>query len=199
MSSLRVLISAEQIHTRIQELGAQIDRDLPGGPIYLIAILKGACFFLADLARAVKTPARIEFIGISSYGKGKTSSGEVKLTKDLDVSIEGYDVIVVEDIVDSGITLSYLLQLLAQRKPKSLRIASLLDKPEHRQRPVEVAYRGFEIPDEFVVGYGLDYAEDYRNLPDVCVLSDIYRVSRFQLLFQLMGALHDPVGGSAVL
>jgi len=173
MSSLRVMISADQIQTRIRELGAQIDRDLPGGPVYLIAILKGACFFLADLARAVKTPARIEFIGISSYGKGKTSSGEVKLTKDLDVSIEGYDVIVVEDIVDSGITLSYLMQLLQQRKPKSLRVASLLDKPEHRQRPVEVAYRGFEIPDEFVVGYGLDYAEDYRNLPDICVLSDI--------------------------
>jgi hypoxanthine phosphoribosyltransferase len=173
MSSLRVLLSAEQIQNRIDELGAQIDRDLPGGPIYLIAILKGACFFLADLARAVKTPARIEFIGISSYGKGKTSSGEVKLTKDLDVSIEGYDVIVVEDIVDSGITLSYLMQLLAQRKPKSLRIASLLDKPEHRQRPVEVHYRGFQIPDEFVVGYGLDYAEDFRNLPDICVLSDI--------------------------
>lgn len=173
MSSLRVLISAEQIQTRIHEIGVQIDRDLPGGPIYLIAILKGACFFLADLARAMKTPARIEFIGISSYGKGKTSSGEVKLTKDLDVSIEGYDVIVVEDIVDSGITLSYLMKLLAQRRPKSLRIATLLDKPEHRQRPVEVHYRGFEIPDEFVVGYGLDYAEDYRNLPDICVLSDI--------------------------
>jgi hypoxanthine phosphoribosyltransferase len=173
MSSLRVLVSAEQIQRRIHELGAQIDKDLPQGPVYLIAILKGACFFLADLARAMKTPARIEFIGISSYGKGKTSSGEVKLTKDLDVTIEGYDVIVVEDIVDSGITLSYLMQLLAQRKPKSLRVASLLDKPEHRQRPVEVHYRGFEIPDEFVVGYGLDYAEDYRNLPDICVLSDI--------------------------
>jgi hypoxanthine phosphoribosyltransferase len=112
-------------------------------------------------------------MGISSYGKGKTSSGEVKVTKDLDVTIEGYDVIVVEDIVDSGITLSYLMQLLAQRKPKSLRIATLLDKPEHRQRVVDVAYRGFEIPDEFVVGYGLDYAEDYRNLPEVCVLSDL--------------------------
>ena len=158
--------------TTIADEGTKVT-DLPGGPIYLIAILKGACFFLADLARAMKTPARIEFIGISSYGKGKSSSGEVKLTKDLDVSIEGYDVIVVEDIVDSGITLSYLMQLLQQRKPKSLRVASLLDKPEHRQRPVEVAYRGFEIPDEFVVGYGLDYAEDYRNLPDICVLSDI--------------------------
>ncbi len=173
MSTLRVLISAEQIQTRIREMGAEIDRDLPQGPIYLIAILKGACFFLADLARALKTPARIEFIGISSYGKGKTSSGEVKLTKDLDVSIEGYDVIVIEDIVDSGITLSYLMKLLAQRRPKSLRIATLLDKPKHRQRPVDVHYRGFQIPDEFVVGYGLDYAEDYRNLPDICILSDI--------------------------
>src|ERR1700679_3360536 len=173
MSSLRVLISAEQIQARILELGAEIDRDLPGGPIYLIAILKGACFFLADLARAMKTPARIEFMGISSYGKGKTSSGEVKLTKDLDVSVEGYDVIVGEDIVDSGITLSYLMKLRAQRKPRSLRIASLLDKPKHRQRLVDVAYRGFEIPDEFVVGYGLDYGEDFRNLPDICVLSEI--------------------------
>ena len=172
MSSLRVLISAEQIQTRIQEMGAQLDRDYPKGPVYLIAILKGACFFLADLARAMKTPARIEFVGISSYGKGKTSSGEVKLTKDLDVSIEGYDVVVVEDIVDSGVTLSYLVKIFAQRKPRSLRIATLLDKPERRQRPVEVHYVGFKIPDEFVVGYGLDYAEDYRNLKDVCVLSE---------------------------
>jgi hypoxanthine phosphoribosyltransferase len=172
MSSLRVLISAEQIQTRIQEIGAQLDRDYPQGPVYLIAILKGACFFLADLARAMKTPARIEFVGISSYGKGKTSSGEVKLTKDLDVSIEGYDVVVVEDIVDSGVTLSYLVKIFAQRKPRSLRIATLLDKPERRQRPVEVHYVGFKIPDEFVVGYGLDYAEDYRNLKDVCVLSE---------------------------
>ncbi len=173
MSTLRVLIGSEQIQSRIREMGAQIDRDLPTGPIYLIAILKGACFFLADLARAVKTPVRLEFMGISSYGRGKTSSGEVKVTKDLDVSVEGYDVIVVEDIVDSGVTLSYLVQLLKQRKPKSLRIATLLDKPTRRQRPVEVHYRGFEIPDEFVVGYGLDYAEDYRNLPDVCILSDL--------------------------
>jgi hypoxanthine phosphoribosyltransferase len=172
MSSFRVLISAEQIQARIQELAAEIDRDHPQGPVYLIAILKGACFFLADLARAMKTPSRIEFVGISSYGKGKTSSGEVKLTKDLDVSIEGYDVVVVEDIVDSGVTLSYLMKIFAQRKPRSLRIATLLDKPERRQRPVDVKYVGFKIPDEFVVGYGLDYAEDYRNLKDVCVLSE---------------------------
>jgi len=172
MSSLKVLISAEQIQQRVQEISAEIDRDHPQGPVYLIAILKGACFFLADIARAMKTPARLEFIGISSYGRGKTSSGEVKLTKDLDVSIEGFDVVVVEDIVDSGVTLSYLMKVLAQRKPRSLRIATLLDKPERRQRPVEVHYVGFKIPDEFVVGYGLDYAEDYRNLKDICVLSE---------------------------
>ena len=170
MSSLRVLLSAGQIHLRINELAAQIDRDYPEGPVYLVAILKGACIFLADLARAMKTPARIEFVGISSYGKGKSTSGEVKLTKDLDVSVEGHDVIVVEDIVDSGVTLNYLIQVFQQRRPRSLRIATLLDKPDRRQRPVKVDYVGFQIPDQFVVGYGLDYAEDYRNLRDVCVL-----------------------------
>src|SRR5947208_17003324 len=119
MSSLKVLISAEEIQKRIQDIGAEIDRDYGQGPVYLIAILKGACFFLADLARAMKTPARIEFIGISSYGRGKTSSGEVKLTKDLDVSIEGHGVVVVEDIVDSGVSLNYRLKVFEQRKPKS--------------------------------------------------------------------------------
>ena len=168
--SLRVFITAEQIQKRVAELGARIDADYPEGPIYLIAILKGACFFLADLARAIKTPVRIDFMGISSYGRGKTSSGEVKLMKDLDTSIEGYHVLIVEDIVDSGVTLSYLMNLLNQRKPKSVRIAALLDKPDRRLRPVEVAYRGFQIPDEFGVGYGLDYAEDYRNLKDICIL-----------------------------
>jgi hypoxanthine phosphoribosyltransferase len=172
MSSLRVLISAEQIHTRVQEMGAEIDRDHPHGPVYLVGILKGACIFLADLARAMKTPARLEFVGISSYGKGKSSSGEVRLTKDLDVSVEGFDVVVVEDILDSGVTLSYLVQVFQQRRPKSLRIATLLDKPDRRQRPVKVDYAGFHIPDEFVVGYGLDYAEDYRNLPDICILTE---------------------------
>lgn len=170
--TLRVLLTEEQIQKRVLELGARIDADYPPGPIYLVGILKGACFFLADLARALRRPARIDFIGISSYGKGKTSSGEVKLTKDLDVSIEGADVLIVEDIVDSGITLNYLVHVLAQRKPRSLRIAALLDKPERRIKPVEVAYVGFQIPDEFVVGYGLDYAEDYRNLRDICVLGE---------------------------
>jgi len=172
MSSLRVLISAAEIRARIENIGAEIARDIPEGPVYMIGILKGACIFLADLARATPLPVRLEFIGISSYGRGKLSSGEVKLTKDLDVSVEGHHVIVVEDIVDSGITLSYLLQVFQQRKPKSLRIATLLDKPERRQRPVHVDYVGFKIPDEFVVGYGLDYAEDYRNLKDVCVLAE---------------------------
>ena len=172
MPSLRVLLTAQQIQARIQELGAQIERDYPNGPVYLVGILKGACIFLSDLARAMNTPARLEFVGISSYGRGRSTSGEVKLTKDLDVSVEGQDVIVVEDIVDSGITLSYLLQVFRQRNPRSLRIATLLDKPERRQRPVIVDYVGFQIPDEFVVGYGLDYAEDYRNLRDVCVLAE---------------------------
>jgi hypoxanthine phosphoribosyltransferase len=128
--------------------------------------------FHADLARAIDRPVRMDFIGISSYGKGKTSSGEVKLTKDLDSSIEGADVLIVEDIVDSGVTLTYLMHVLDQRKPRSIRIAALLDKPDRRLRPVQVAYTGFTIPDEFVVGYGLDYAEEYRNLKDICVLSE---------------------------
>jgi len=171
MPSLKVLLSAEQIHNRITELGAEIDRDYPSGePVYLIAVLKGAFIFMADLARAMKTPARIEFIGISSYGKGKTSSGQVQLTKDLDAPIEGHHVIIVEDILDTGITLNYLTKLMAQRKPKSLRIVALLDKPERRKSPVKADYVGFKIPDEFVVGYGLDYAEVYRNLKDVCVM-----------------------------
>lgn len=172
-SKLRVLISAEQIQTRIQELGRQITADYPEDrPIYLLCILKGAVLFHADLARAIDRSVRMDFIGISSYGKGKTSSGEVKLTKDLDTSIEGADVLIVEDIVDSGVTLTYLMHVLDQRRPRSIRIAALLDKPERRLRPVHVAYVGFQIPDAFVVGYGLDYAEEYRNLRDVCVLEE---------------------------
>jgi len=172
LSPPRIFLSEQQIQQRIRAMGEQITAAYPQGPLYLVAILKGAFMFLADLARAIRTPTRIEFIGISSYGKGKTSSGEVKVTKDLDVSIEGYDVLVVEDIVDSGVTLNYLINVIEQRKPKSLRIATLLDKPQRRLRPVDVAYVGFQIPDEFVVGYGLDFAEDYRNLRDICVLED---------------------------
>ena len=170
---LRVLISKEQIQDRIGELGAKIAADYPesNGQLCLIGILKGAFIFLADLARAIPRQTRIDFIGISSYGRGKTTSGEVKVTKDLDTVIEGADVLIVEDIVDSGVTLTYLMQVLAQRRPRSLKIAALLDKPERRMRPVEVAYVGFRIPDEFVVGYGLDYDENYRNLKEICILS----------------------------
>src|ERR1700733_9248546 len=140
--ALRTLLSAEKIQVRIRELGKEIDRDYPDGSLYLICILKGATIFLADLARSIQRDAFIDFMGIASYGKGKTSSGEVKVTKDLDISLEGVDVLIVEDIVDSGITLNYLTQLLWQRQPKSIRIAALLDKPERRLRPVDVAYFG---------------------------------------------------------
>ena len=167
---LRRLLSEDQIRERIREMGAQIDADYPAGTLYLICILKGACYFLADLSRAIERDTFIDFIGISSYGRGQTSSGEVKLTKDLDISIEGADVLIVEDIIDSGVTLHYLTNLLKQRKPKTVRIATLLDKPESRVRPVDVAYVGFRIPDVFVVGYGLDFAEKYRNLREVCIL-----------------------------
>src|ERR1700694_5552672 len=170
--NLKVLISAERIQARIRELGEQISGDYPDGNLHLICILKGACFFLTDLARAMKRDVFVDFMGISTYGKGKTSSGEVKVTKDLDILLEGADVLIVEDIVDSGITLNYLMHVLDQRKPRSIRIAALMDKPERRLRPVHVAYVGFEIPDHFVVGYGLDYAEKYRNLDSVCVLEE---------------------------
>jgi len=172
LSSLRVLLSEEQIQTRVREMGAEIDRDYPSGNLHLICILKGACFFLADLSRALHRDAFVDFMGISSYGKSQSTSGEVKVTKDLDFSVEGADLLIVEDIVDSGVTLNYLIHLLEQRKPRSIRIAALLDKPDRRKRPVQVSYVGFRIPDEFVVGYGLDYAERYRNLRDICILDN---------------------------
>jgi hypoxanthine phosphoribosyltransferase len=169
-SRLEVFLGHDRIQARVAELGAEITRDYPDGELLLIGILKGAFIFVADLARAIDRQVKVDFIGISSYGKGKTSSGEVKVTKDLDTSIEDAHVIVVEDIVDTGVTLTYLTGVLQQRKPRTLRIAAFLDKPSRRQRPVQVAYTGFSVPDEFVVGYGLDYAEQYRGLPDVCVL-----------------------------
>ncbi len=154
-------------------MGAQIAADYPNGNrLHLICILKGGCFFLADLARAIPRDVFVDFMGISSYGKGKTTSGEVRVTKDLDSTVESADVLIVEDIVDSGVTLTYLMHVLQQRKPRSIRIAALLDKPDRRLRPVEVTYVGFRIPDHFVVGYGLDYAEHYRNLSDVCILEE---------------------------
>src|SRR5215475_4887663 len=168
--TLKVLIPADRIQARIRELGEQISADYPNGNLHMVCILKGACFFLTDLARAMKRDVYVDFMGISTYGKGKTSSGEVKVTKDLDISLEGADVLIVEDIIDSGVTLNYLLHLLEQRKPRSIRIAALLDKPERRLRPIHANYVGFQIPDEFVVGFGLDYSEKYRNLDDICIL-----------------------------
>jgi hypoxanthine phosphoribosyltransferase len=167
----RILISAEQIQARVREMAGAIEADYGDGPLYLVSILKGSFIFVADLARAFRNlRVRIEFMAISSYGQEKTSSGQVKLTRDLDVAIEGHHVLIVEDIIDSGVTLSYLKSLLENRRPKSLAIATLLDKPEKRVQEVDVRYTGFRIPDEFVVGYGLDFAEDYRNLCDIRVL-----------------------------
>ncbi len=172
VAEARILISSEQIRKRVAELALQIEADYADGPLYLISVLKGSFIFVADLAREfTRLPVRIEFMGISSYGNEKTSSGQVKLTRDLDVPIEGHHVLIVEDIIDSGVTLTYLKRLLEHRKPKSLAIATLLDKPDRRVQDVHVKYVGFTIPDEFVVGYGLDYAEDYRNLNDIRVLA----------------------------
>ena len=168
--NLRVLIPSEKLQARIRELGEQISRDYPDGQLHLICILKGAVFFLTDLARAMKRDVFVDFMGISTYGKGKTTSGEVKVTKDLDISLEGADVLIVEDIVDSGVTLTYLKHVLEQRNPRSIKIAALLDKPDRRLRPIVADYVGFQIPDRFVVGFGLDDAEKYRNLDDICVL-----------------------------
>jgi hypoxanthine phosphoribosyltransferase len=169
---LRLLLSAETIQKRVEEMGRQIAADYRAGDLRLVGILKGACFFLADLARAIPRDVSIDFIGIASYGRNTSSSGEVRVTKDLDNEIAGLDVLLVEDIIDTGITLAYLCHVLEQRKPNSLRVAALLDKPSRRVRQVEPAYTGFQIPDQFVVGYGLDYAERYRNLPDIRILGD---------------------------
>ncbi len=171
-SKTRVLIPYDQIQHRIAEMGKQIRTDYEDRDIHLIGILKGAVIFLGDLARAIPGNVKFDFMGISSYGKGKTSSGEVKVTKDLDISLEGVDVLIVEDIVDTGVTLTYLAHVLQQRRPRSIQIAALLDKPSRRMRPVQVKYVGFTIPDEFVVGFGLDYDESFRNLRDICVVEE---------------------------
>lgn len=169
--SVRPLISGQAIQEKIHEMGKQIRADFPGEPLLLVGVLKGAVLFLADLARQIPGEVTFDFIAVSSYGKEAKSSGQVKLNKDLDSSIEGKSVIVVEDILDTGLTLEYLLRVLQQRKPKSLRVAVLLDKKERRLTDVQADYVGFSIPNEFVVGYGLDYAERYRNLPDVGILT----------------------------
>ncbi len=168
--TLRVLISHKRIRERVREMAAEIRRDFPNEPIHLVGVLKGSVLFLADLARELGGEVSFDFISVSSYGKGMDSTGEVKMIKDLDVSMEGRSVLVVEDILDTGLTLKYLLRLFEERKPKHLRVAVLLDKVERRIADVKADYAGFVIPNEFVVGYGLDYDERYRNLPDVCVV-----------------------------
>ena len=166
-----ILFTEQQLKQRVAELGAAISRDYAGRePVLLVSVLRGSYIFMADLSRAIDIPVQIDFMSVSSYGKGTSTSGQVEIKKDLSDSIEGVHVIVVEDILDSGNTLSYLLKLLEQRKPASIRLCTLLDKPERRVKPVEVHYSGFTIPDAFVVGYGLDYAEHYRNLPYIGIL-----------------------------
>ncbi len=170
--NLEPLFTAAQIQAHIAELGAQIARDYAGRNPLLLGVLKGACIFLSDLMRATDLRLGVEFMAISSYGASTRSSGEVKIVKDLDVPIEGRDILVVEDIVDTGLTLSYLLANLESRGAASVKLAALLSKPERRLRDVPIDYLGFDIPDRFVVGYGLDYAERYRNLPYVAVIKD---------------------------
>ena len=170
--NLEVLLSEQQIQDRVKVLGARITSDYAGRNPLLIGVLKGACFFLTDLLRAIDTRVGIEFMAISSYGASTRTSGEVRILKDLDVPVEGRDLIVVEDIVDTGLTLSYLLRNLKSRGAASVKLVALLDKYERREREVEIDYLGFQIPDHFVVGYGLDYAERYRNLPFIAVLKN---------------------------
>jgi hypoxanthine phosphoribosyltransferase len=167
-----VLIDEDTLQGRIGELGAEITEDYRGRDLLLVGVLKGAIFFMADLMRAIEVPCEVDFMAISSYGAGVDSSGVVRILKDLDVSVEGRNVLVVEDIIDSGLTLSYLLRNLEAREPASLEICALLTKPGRRQNDVHCRYVGFEIPNRFVIGYGLDFAERYRNLPYVGVLRD---------------------------
>ena len=161
----RVLFTEQELKDRVAQIAAQIDQDYAGKEPMLISVLRGSFIFMADLARSITLPCTVDFMAVSSYGAGTTSSGQVKITKDLSESIEGRDIIVVEDILDSGNTLSYLFQLLQARHPASVRLCTLLDKPSRRTKPITADYTGFTVEDLFVVGYGLDYAEKYRNLP----------------------------------
>lgn len=170
MSELKVFITREQIAKRVAEIGAQISKDFAGEPVVLIGVLKGAAIFLSDLSRSITLDSSFDFISVSSYGNAKQNSGEVKMLKDVDQSMEGKNIILVEDILDTGLTLTYLSKILKAHKPKAFRIATLLDKAARRIENIHADYVGFEIPDEFVVGYGMDYAERYRNLPDICIV-----------------------------
>lgn len=165
-----ILISEEEIAKRVKELGKQLTEDYAGKDLMVVGILKGCMLYLSDLVRAIDLPLTMDFMVVSSYGTSTKSSGVVRILKDLEREIEGKDILIVEDIVDTGLTLSYLIENLKTRNPKSVKVCSLLDKPERRKAHVDIEYVGFQIPDEFVVGYGLDYAEVYRNLPFVCVL-----------------------------
>ena len=169
---LKPLLTRDQIARRVAEMGQQITRDFTGQTVVLIGVLKGACLFLSDLARQIELDATFDFIAVSSYGAAKQSAGEVQLIKDVTTPLQNQNVILIEDILDTGLTLSFLKKLFAARQPRALRTAALLDKTSRRTVPVEADYVGFPIPDEFVVGYGLDYAEHYRNLPDICILAE---------------------------
>lgn len=169
---IRTLKSEEMVDERICELGACISRDYEGKQVHLICVLKGGVFFMCELAKRITVPVTMDFMSVSSYGDDTKSSGVVKIVKDLDEPLEGRDVLIVEDIIDSGRTLSYLIEMLHKRNPASIRLCTLLDKPERRVREVKVDYVGFNIPDEFVVGYGLDYAQKYRNLPYIGVVEE---------------------------
>jgi hypoxanthine phosphoribosyltransferase len=170
VSELKVLFTRQQIAQRVADLGAEISRDFQGEPVTLIGVLKGAAIFLSDLSRNISLDATFDFISVSSYGNQKQNSGEVKMLKDVDESMEGKNIILVEDILDTGLTMMYLSRVLKAHRPKAFKIATLLDKVARRVQPIKADYVGFEIPDEFVVGYGMDYAERYRNLPDICVV-----------------------------
>lgn len=167
-----IILTSEQISERIKELGAKISSDYQDSPPVLVGILKGALPFMADLIRAISVPMVYDLMAVSSYGASTKSTGTVRIIKDLDLEIEDRDVIIVEDIVDTGLTLQYLLENLRSRRPRSLKVCTLLDKPSRRQTPIQPDYNGFEIPDVFVVGFGLDYAEKYRNLPYIGVLKE---------------------------
>lgn len=165
-----ILYTKEQLALIVKELGEKLSKDFEGREPVLVSVLKGAFVFMADLVREVSIPCTVDFMAVSSYGSGTESSGKVKIIKDLDTNIEGRHVIIVEDIIDSGVTLSHLMEMLRERNPASLSLCALFDKPERRRARVDIDYKGVVVPDEFVVGYGLDYDEKYRNLPDLCVL-----------------------------
>jgi hypoxanthine phosphoribosyltransferase len=170
LQDLEVLFSRDRIRHRVMEMGRQIDCDYAGQSIVLVGVLKGAAIFLADLARSISVDNTFDFVAVSSYGNGSRTSGAVKLIKDLDQPIEGKNIIIVEDILDTGLTLNFLRSLLEQHHPKTLRIAALLDKPSRRLEKIDADYVGFTIPNQFVIGYGMDFAERYRNLPDICLM-----------------------------